>query len=129
LVLEATEVGEGSSARNSGFIISLPHNTRMSGHSSPMQVAKKQIRIYESGLVWLKSIVDSGKIECAWNPIGKFHGAATKDGVKGLQSAARQYDEWGVDYSVVTKADLTERTGTSYYQYGLHTMSNVFVQP
>ncbi len=129
LVLEASEVGEGSSARNSGFIISLPHNTRMSGHASPAQLARKQIRIYESGLAWLKTSIDTHGIECGWNPVGKYHGAATPDGVKNLQSAARQYDSWEIAYAEISKAELVERTGTSYYQYGLHTMNNVFVQP
>lgn len=129
LVLEASEIGEGSSARNSGFIISLPHNTKMSGHTSPAQLARKQIRIYESGLAWLKSSVDTHGIECGWNPIGKYHGAATDDGVKSLQNAAHQYEDWGIDHTEISKAELTEKIGTSYYQYGLHTMNNVFVQP
>lgn len=129
LVLEATEVGEGSSARNSGFIISLPHNTKMSGHTSPAQIARKQIRIYESGLAWLKATVDSCAIDCGWNPVGKYHGAATPDGAKGLQSAARQYEQWGIDFAEIPKAELAERIGTTYYQYGLHTKNNVFVQP
>ncbi|HUH59071.1 MAG TPA: FAD-binding oxidoreductase [Candidimonas sp.] len=129
LIIEASEIGEGSSARNSGFIISLPHNTKMSGHTSPAQLAKKQIRIYESGLAWLKATIDTHGIDCGWNPIGKYHGAATDDGTKSLQDAARQYDQWNIDYTEVSKAELAEKVGTSYYQYGLHTMNNVFVQP
>src|SRR5690606_32693906 len=35
LVVDATVAGEGSAGRNSGFLINLPHNTRMSGHHSP----------------------------------------------------------------------------------------------
>ncbi len=129
LVIEATEVGEGSSARNSGFIISLPHNTKMSGHTSPAEIAKKQIRVYDSGLAWLKNTIDANGIECGWNPIGKYHGAATDDGVKGLRNTARQFDEWGIAYKEIHQPELAEKIGTPYYKYGLHTMNNVFVQP
>ena len=129
LVIEASEVGEGSSARNSGFIISLPHNTKMSGHISPTEVAKKQIRVYNSGLDWLKSLVEQGNIPCGWNPCGKYHGAATDDGVQNLKATLRQLSEWGVSCKEVPTAELSEAIGTSYYKYGLQTMNNVFVQP
>lgn len=129
LIIEASRVGEGSSGRNSGFIISLPHNTRMSGHISPTQVAKKQIRIYESGLKWLKDNVTTSGIDCGWSEIGKYHGAATTGGVDSLKAAARQYEEWGIPYTKIPSSEFADRIGTSYYQYGLHTANNVFVQP
>lgn len=129
LIIEASQIGEGSSGRNSGFIISLPHNTKMSGHTSPAETARKQIRIYESGLAWLKQTVDDHHISCGWNPIGKYHGAATDSGMASLKKAMRQYEDWGVTYREIPRDEFAEKTGTTYYKYGLHTMNNVFVQP
>ena len=129
LVLEASVVGEGSSARNSGFVIALPHNTNMSGHISPAEIARKQIRVYDSGLRWLKGLVDQHQIDCGWNPQGKYHGAATAEGAISLQNTARQYDKWGVEYQEISQAQLTERLGTQYYRFAIQTNSNVFIQP
>ncbi|HBP28075.1 MAG: NAD(P)/FAD-dependent oxidoreductase [Advenella sp.] len=129
LVLEAGVVGEGSSARNSGFVIALPHNTNMSGHISPAEVAQKQIRVYDGGLRWLKRLVDSYQIDCGWNPKGKYHGAATAEGAISLQNTARQYDKWGVPYQEISQAQLSERLGTQYYRYAIQTNSNIFMQP
>lgn len=129
LVLEASVVGEGSSARNSGFVIALPHNTNMSGHISPAEVAKKQIRVYDSGLRWLKGLVDQYHIDCGWNPQGKYHGAATAEGALSLQNTASQYDKWGVEYQEISQAQLSERLGTRYYRFAIQTNSNVFIQP
>ena len=129
LLIDASSIGEGSSGRNSGFLINLPHNTGMSGHGSPAAVAKKQIALYNGGLAWLKSMIDQHKIECGWNPIGKYHAAATTDGEKALRESLPHYQEWGVGFRELSADELAHRLGTYYYRYGYHNDNNVFVQP
>lgn len=129
LVVEASTVGEGSSGRNSGFVINVPHNTKMGGHTSPLEVARKQIRIYEAGLHWLEGLVREHRIDCNWNPAGKFHAAASEAGVQNLMATLAQYREWGVDFEVFDREALQAKLGTSYYKFGYHSPNNVFVQP
>jgi len=129
LLVDAGEIGEGSSGRNSGFLINLPHNTGMSGHGSPAEVARKQIALYNTGLTWLKSLIDRYQIDCDWNPIGKYHAAATPDGEKSLRSTLTQYREWGVQYRELGRSALEQQLGTRYYRYGYHSDTNTFVQP
>ncbi|WP_420800028.1 NAD(P)/FAD-dependent oxidoreductase [Paraburkholderia tagetis] len=129
LVVEASTIGEGSSGRNSGFVINVPHNTKMGGHTSPLEVARKQIRIYEAGLHWLEGLVREHRIDCNWNPAGKFHAAASEAGVQNLMASLAQYREWGVNFEVFDREALQEKLGTSYYKFGYHSPNNVFVQP
>ncbi|MEX3933794.1 NAD(P)/FAD-dependent oxidoreductase [Paraburkholderia phymatum] len=129
LVLEASTIGEGSSGRNSGFVINLPHNTKMGGHTSPLEVARKQIRLYDAGLHWLEQLVREHRIDCRWNPVGKFHAAASDAGVQNLSASLAQYREWGVNFEEYDRDALHEKLGTSYYRYGFHSPNNVFVQP
>lgn len=129
LVIDATSIGEGSSGRNSGFMINLPHNTKMGGHTSAMDLALKQMRLYDAGLAWLDEIVKRHQIQCDWNHAGKFHAAAGEAGVRNLQSVLRQYRDWGIQYTEYDQSALQQKLGTPYYQYGFHTNNNVFVQP
>lgn len=129
LVIDAAPVAESSAGRNSGFLINLPHNTKMGGHTSPLEVARKQIRIYNEGLAWLEQLVRSNNIDCGWNPAGKYHAAATEDGIRNLQATLEQYRDWGVPYTELDSAALAKKLGTRYYRYGYHSASNVFVQP
>ncbi len=129
LVLESSEVGEGSSARNSGFIISLPHNTKLSGHTGPIKVMQKQIEVYEAGVRWLESIVQTHGIDCSWDVTGKYHGAATSHGETGLRAAGQHYRNCGVEYQELNAEQLASVTGSNYYRYGLLTGHNVFMQP
>lgn len=129
LVIDANTVGESSAGRNSGFVINLPHNTKLGGHTSPLEVAKKQIHIYDAGLQLLANTVREQGIECGWNPIGKYHAAATDAGIKNLKATMQQYREWGVPFTELDNTALRERLGTSYYRFGYHSPHNVFVQP
>lgn len=129
LVLDASVAGEGSAGRNSGFLINLPHNTRMSGHVSPLQVARKQIAMLQAGLDWLAELTRLGGIDCGWDVAGKYHAAATDGGVQSLRASLAQYREWGIDYTELDRDALREHLGTDYYRFGYHSMNNVFVQP
>ncbi|WP_150666993.1 NAD(P)/FAD-dependent oxidoreductase [Pandoraea anhela] len=129
LVVDATTVGNGSAGRNSGFLINLPHNTGMGGHGSPVDVARKQIRLYDLGLTWLHDLVTTHGIDCGWNPVGKYHAAATPDGEQRLRETLAQYREWGVTYRELARDALHSEIGTRYYGYGYHSDNNVFVQP
>jgi len=129
LVIDATTVGESSAGRNSGFLINLPHNTKLGGHTSPREVAQKQIRMYDAGLAWLSNTVHAQGIDCGWNPVGKYHAAATAGGIKNLKATLEQYRDWGVEFTELGSKDLRERLGTSYYSFGYHSPHNVFVQP
>ncbi|AJC22430.1 NAD(P)/FAD-dependent oxidoreductase [Pandoraea pulmonicola] len=129
LVIDATTVGNGSAGRNSGFLINLPHNTGMGGHGSPVEVARKQIHLYDLGLKWLHELVRTHGIDCGWNPVGKYHAAATRDGEQRLRDTLAQYREWGVTYRELSRDALQSEIGTDYYGYGYHSDNNVFVQP
>ena len=129
LVVDATVAGEGSAGRNSGFLINLPHNTRMSGHHSPLQIARKQIAMLQAGLDWLAQLSQQGGFDCGWDLAGKFHAAATPEGERSLRSGLAQYRDWGVDYTELDRDALQARLGTHYYRFGYHSMNNVFVQP
>ena len=129
LLVDASTMGEGSSGRNSGFLINLPHNTGMSGHGSRAEVARKQIALYNTGLEWLKTLVDRYGIDCGWNPVGKYHAAATPDGEASLRGALAHYREWGVEYRELAAEELRQQLGTDYYRYGYHSDNNIFVQP
>ena len=129
LVLDAASAGEGSAGRNSGFLINLPHNTRMGGHHSPLQIARKQIAMYQAGLDWLAELAERGGFDCGWDVAGKYHAAATELGCRNLRASLAQYREWGVAYTELDREAMHERLGTRYYQFGYHSMNNVFVQP
>src|SRR3546814_13688043 len=108
--------GEGSAGRNSGFLINLPHNTRMSGHASPLEVARKQITLLQAGMDWLAQLSRQGGFDCGWDLAGKYHAAATLDGERSLRHGLAQYRAWGVGSHPLVPRALQARLGTASYR-------------
>lgn len=129
LLLDASAIGEGSSGRNSGFMISTPHNQNMSGQHEVNTIARKQIRINQAGENQLSDLIKKYKIDCSWNPVGKYHAAATPLGRLTLEKNAEQLLAWGVDVRMLDREELQSTFGTDYYQYGYHTSHSTFTQP
>ncbi|RDU95860.1 NAD(P)/FAD-dependent oxidoreductase [Trinickia dinghuensis] len=129
LVLEGSTIGEGASGRNSGFVIDIPHNIKVGDDSDGRETALRQIRIYEEGLSWLEQLVRENRIDCGWNPVGKFYAAVTEGGEQKLRGMLPQYRDWGIAYNEFDRDGLKAELGTSYYRYGFYSSHNVFVQP
>ena len=128
LVLDASSAGEGSAGRNSGFLINLPHNTRMSGHYSPLQIARKQIAMYQAGLDWLAQLSQQGGFDCGWDLAGKYHAAAT-EGQPEPARIAGAVSRLGRGVHRAGPRRDARAAGHGLLPVRLHSMNNVFVQP
>lgn len=82
-VLEATEVGEGSSARNSGFTSPevLPRNQTLEGAAK----AKSQTGLVREAFDWLTDIIERHEIVCDIQRVGAIRAAATEAGEASLR--------------------------------------------
>nr|WP_291977105.1 FAD-dependent oxidoreductase [Chelatococcus sp.] len=129
LLIEASEIGEGTSARNSGFILTAPLMPHRSGHAADVAKTIKQGRIFDAGLTWLKRLVTENSMSCDWNETGKYHAAVTESGIAGLRSLADQYRDCGLLCEEIQPSDFSARIGLSYYKYALRTGNNIYVQP
>jgi glycine/D-amino acid oxidase-like deaminating enzyme len=128
LLLDADEIGEGSSGRNAGFAVSVPFNAGLS--EAPLSPAERlQLDLYERGLADLDSLVRRHRIDCGWNPSPKLHAAATADGERRLKAALRSYAKWQIDYEECDRSQIRQATGSDHYRYGFRTGRNVFIQP
>ena len=81
-IVDACAVGDGASARNSGFVIDLPHNVGGDGddHEGPFRA----LRLARAASNWLGEIVKTHQIDCQWSPVGQYM-AASSDGGRSLR--------------------------------------------
>lgn len=127
LLIEASTVGEGSSGRNAGMIVSVPHNLPMASPGTGDR--PPQLDAYAAGMTSLRGLVRDLGIRCGWNASDKYYAAATPDGEHALDAMMRKYLGWGVAHRRLDAAELREKVGTSYYRSGFSSGQNVFVQP
>lgn len=131
VLLDAQEVAQGASGRNSGFMIDLPHNLA-AGEYSPGDVAqsKREIAHNRFAIAFAKSVAEEcGLGGSAFDPAGKINAAASARGERLNEDFARSLTSTGEPFELLDAEAMRELTGTAYYRSGLRTPGAVMIQP
>ena len=128
VLLEAHEVGEGASGRNSGFAIDLPHN--VGGEFQELSNAQGYIRLSRAAIDHLDGCVARHGIDCAYTRRGKYHAAVSERGRrKVLVPFARTLEALGEPHRWLDAAELRKEVGTPYHSSALHTPGGRLFNP
>ena len=128
VVLEAERAGEGSSARNSGFLVD---STLNEGHYSAagLELYRRKYQIKRAGVLAVRRLVDDLGINCDLEAKGKIHCTAVKSHEKKILNFSRLLAEMDLNHNILEGKELRQRLGSSYYRLGLWTEGGVMLQP
>lgn len=127
VLIEALKIGAGTSSRNAGFIIDLPHN--LDGAEANKEY---DIKIYELNcfaINFLEQIVQENHIHCDWQKAGKYMGAHEDSNIKGLDNFEKHLVPCGFKFERLKGRDLEAKLGTSYYKEAVFTSGNILMNP
>lgn len=128
VVLEALEVGEGASGRNSGFAIDHAHT--LGGGAAEKESALAQKRLYTAGLDHLRELVHRHAIDCDWRDCGKYHVAGSGRGAeKYLKPLLEELQHTDEEHRWVTGTELESEIGIAGYEAGIFTPGTALVNP
>lgn len=128
VLLEAHEVGEGASGRNSGFAIDLPHNVGSS--LEELEGSQKFMRLARTAIKHLETQVESHGIACDWRRSGKYHTAVSEKGTREvLEPFATEMETLGESYQWVHKDELSKRLGTPHFNAAVYTPGCILMNP
>ncbi len=128
LLLDARQVGQGASGRNSGFVVA---TSQFNGGVVPGQIEnyRRVNRINQAGLEILDSQILSNAIDCQWRRDGFYHTAVDHSAIKEYEHFLQYLDILQIDHELLEKSDLVKRLGTDYYTIGIHIKDGALVQP
>ncbi|MED5403523.1 MAG: FAD-binding oxidoreductase [SAR324 cluster bacterium] len=128
VVLEAERAGEGSSARNSGFLVD---STLNEGHYSAagLEIYRRKYQIKCAGVLAVRRLVDDLGINCDLEAKGKIHCTAVKSHEKKILNFSKLLTEMDLNHNILEGKELRQRLGSSYYRLGLWTEGGVMLQP
>jgi glycine/D-amino acid oxidase-like deaminating enzyme len=131
VLLEAGQFGEGSSGRNSGFMIDLPHDLASDNYAGDgLDADKATIALNRQAITFGHSLVDEFDIpQEFFDPCGKINAAATSAGDQHNLDYATHLANLGETSTHLSHNEMIERTGSSHYSSGLFTPGTVMVQP
>ncbi len=127
VIVDACKVGDGASARNSGFVIDLPHNVGSDLDNLDMQ--HRSLRLARAAVTQLEDIVQTNAIDCQWSHRGQYMAAASDKGEAVLDGFSSGLDALGESYQKVSADDLNSAIGTSYYRRAIFTPGTILMQP
>jgi len=127
-LVEAHEVAEGASGRNSGFAIDLPHNVGSS--LEELEASKCYMGLARAAIAQLEDMVQQHGIECGWARKGKYHAAVSERGThEVLEPFARELQAIGEPLTWIEKAQLSDRLGTSHFDAAIYTPGCILMNP
>lgn len=129
VLIEAQEVGYGSSGRNAGFAIDLPHDIGAEDYIGDIATARTVLKLNLSGQSLLKTLVERHGIDCQMRAIGKYQAAVEDRGIAVLEAYRRGLDKLGQPYEMIDGRALPDHIGTRFYRQALFTPGTVLVQP
>jgi glycine/D-amino acid oxidase-like deaminating enzyme len=129
VLIEAQEVGFGSSGRNAGFAIDLPHDIGAEDYIGEIETARTSLKLNLTGQKILRSLVETHQIDCQLRASGKYQAAIEDRGIAVLDAYRRGLDKLGQPYEMIEGKELPEHIGTSFYRKALFTPGTVLIQP
>ena len=128
IVLEAEQAGEGSSARNSGFLVD---STLNEGHYSAagLELYRRKYEVKRAGVLAVQQLVTDLGINCDLEAKGKIHCTAVKSHEKKILNFSKLLTELELKHKILEGEELRQRLGSSYYRMGLWTEGGVMLQP
>ena len=128
VLLEAREVGQSASGRNSGYAVAHSH---FSGGYQKNQLEHYQRidRINQTGLTSLKSIIEANKIDCDYKDAGIYHMAADKNSSDECNQFVDYLQKRKIEHIELSKDQIKLELGTSWYQKGVKVKKGALVQP
>ena len=129
VLIDAQEVGFGTSGRNAGFAIDLPHDIGADDYIGDIAIARSTLKLNRMGQSILRSQVETHGIDCHLRASGKYQAAVEDRGIAVLEAYRRGLDKLGEAYEVIPGKDLPDHIGTSFYRQALFTPGTMLVQP
>ena len=128
VLLEAGEVGENASGRNSGFAIDLPHNVGSS--MEELEGSHRFMALARAAIAYHDEQIRKYNIECDWSQPGKYHAAVSQQGVdEVLVPFTKELEALGEPFEWIEKAEVNKRLGSPHFLAAVHTPGCKLLNP
>lgn len=130
-IIEAGEVAEGATGRNSGFIIDLPHEVSSEDYAGGgTSGTQRYITINRTAIALAREVAsEQGWGKDIFDPCGKYNVAMGAKGDEHITSYAKQLDTLREPYRILNASEIAGVTGTKAFTSAIFTPGTVIIQP
>ena len=128
IMVDAGRIGQGSSSRNSGFLVDSTLNNGATTISN-IKDYKQKYALNLAGISELKNLVTENNISCDWTAKGKYHAAANNNEFYKLRKFRDLLTDVGIDFNEYHQKELLNLLGTNFYKYAIKTSGGILLNP
>ncbi|SIT38414.1 FAD dependent oxidoreductase [Paraburkholderia ribeironis] len=131
VIVEAGEIAEGATGRNSGFIIDLPHEVSSEDYSgSDGDERRHDIKVHRLAIALARELAtEKGWGKDIFDACGKYNVAMGPQGDKHVVSYAKQLEKIREEYCLLDAKEIASVTGTNSFTSAIYTPGTVIIQP
>jgi len=128
VIVDAREIGQNASGRNSGYAVVHSH---FSGPFKESQLSQYERvdRINQAGLNSLRSLIANNNIDCDFKESGIYHTAADNNSSKECDHFIDYLEKREISHTPLSQDQLQEHLGTKWYPKGVKVENGALVQP
>jgi len=128
VLVDAQMAGEGSSGRNSGYLVDTTLNDGFTSNKE-LEKYKKKSDIYDLGIKAVKKFIKEYQVDCDWNECGKYFASSKLEDEKILRNFSNTLSKLKFDHDILFNNDLKRKLGTSFYNVALYTKGGILLHP
>ena len=128
ILIDAREIGQNASGRNSGYAVAHSHFSGVYKESQLSQYQRVD-RINQVGLNSLRSLVVENNIACDFKDTGIYHTAADNNSSKECDNFIDYLEKREINHTPLSQEQLQKHLGTKWYQKGVKVENGALVQP
>tara|TARA_B100001123_G_scaffold334952_1_gene378412 strand:- start:542 stop:1846 length:1305 start_codon:yes stop_codon:yes gene_type:complete len=128
IIVDAQLAGEGSSSRNSGYLVDTTLNDGFTSNKD-IENYRKKVKIYELGINSVKKYIKEYQVDCDWNECGKYFASSKIEDESKAKSFSNLLSSLNYENKVIFKDELKDKLGTSFYKVGVYTSGGILLNP
>lgn len=130
ILVEAQQVGFGTSGRNAGFLIDVPHDIGAPDYIGNPATARQILQLNQFGQFKLRDLAEEYQlVDAQLRHSGKYQAAIEDKGIKVLDAYRGGLEKLGEKVELIEGSELRDHIGTSFYRKALFTHGTMLVQP
>ena len=128
IIVDAQLAGEGSSSRNSGYLVDTTLNDGFTSNKD-INNYKTKVKIYNLGITAVKNFIKQHQVDCDWNECGKYFASSLIKDISTAKKFSELLSTLNFNNKILNQKDLENKLGTSFYKIAVFTEGGILINP
>ena len=128
IIVDAQLAGEGSSSRNSGYLVDTTLNDGFTSNKN-INNYKTKVKIYNLGITAVKKFIKQYQVDCDWNECGKYFASSNIKDISIAKKFSELLSKLNFNNKILNHKELENKLGTSFYKIAVFTEGGILINP